>query len=1307
MNEQFWRNVTDGIDDKYTNEAAECFSKHSPTSLTESDFTEYTPSDEPERSKSGMWLGIGAAAAALVLCIGGAFFVRGDILLPADTVTVEATSESGESTEQAECIMISRFAERPLGENGRVEESYFEEPVPPELPIDAEELSYLTDEQKAALDSTVITPCFTLRGEDEWYFIYAHDVMTTSCTRYEVYRYTGDGEYMISVGEFSLNGEQLIFNTEPVLTEDYIIWYLYTEDEGFFMAMDINAYGMDNTFVLEFAPRALNAPASVPVVTGTNEITYTDDNGNMTILALDHDNGGELSVRDIVTDTVIITTFTTGDCHATDVDGKAVIRVKGAMGGLDRIATHCDVFRFNLTDYDGERVVWYRRNSDGTDTVFCQDIASGARYEYKLSGMKGSMAELLEGLLYLYDNEHILADLDGQICYKSSLNEVEESAEVVTDDEWERMKHYTGDEPEVLAFIDEISAGALEYQEQVQRNALENAEDESYREAAQQAIDEGGLDICTDWSLYVQTDDGGEYWVKWYRIKMALDAQYFEYYYRDESGFRLLYSLSDCGNLNDCCDGTALYISSAEGYIHRLQPDGSRETLLSVPDKVMAGTEEIALMGIVPRGSGERLTATACYGSYSEKAGQWLYREDIYVLENGELISTDSTGFGYGSMVDGTAIKYPYCTGDHGHEEVDLTNEDLLWLGQMRFNAAVMLHQIMHKVPEGDESDRYDENYIALDKRYFTTKHSMHDSISDLYDYTFAQDVYAYEDGEYVYFAAEDPEEAPWLDGSYHDDITLKEHIESRLRYHDGKTYALSDGSDESAAAWTDLVGVLDYEEGEYVDYLLCTACHDGMGGYIYEHSVMRLECFEGVWLITQIRAHLGNEYKRNFEGLLNKPQTSVDIIERDFLEPQGYTLISHTDHDLDLDGAEELLLLAGKGEERSIHVYEYIGNDAHYADEITDVRLNGLETIDAHLYVEGDRKGWFFVNGEPEDATLVMVEFVQEGEPDGGNIDGGRYVVGDVPYGTDDEYEHKCCNYDIFDPGMSGKIYYNDFDNDGTEEKMVHIGYSFYFFEEVHGYWIRQQELCDEWLEKAEIMPTSFDYHGVHTGFGMDYSDYDGGCWLYEYPVATDNCTAEITAAIKHDETEGYYIDYICSRGQYLELVNGMPDFRRYGWDESTDFERLTTNEYAALHSELFGYDDSAYTVPTGSRLQLALKIVGEDDVEVYAERMAADMLSDLCGYDGQRTFNMFQYKDVEVSLTPIAEADASRNVTAEERALGEAWIADISALVRYTGMMGDTGGFGWTDISAYNGLGWLIWKEGDTYCIRSRYLS
>ena len=148
--------------------------------------------------------------------------------------------------------------------------------------------------------------------------------------------------------------------------------------------------------------------------------------------------------------------------------------------------------------------------------------------------------------------------------------------------------------------------------------------------------------------------------------------------------------------------------------------------------------------------------------------------------------------------------------------------------------------------------------------------------------------------------------------------------------------------------------------------------------------------------------------------------------------------------------------------------------------------------------------------------------------------------------------------------------------------------------------------------------------------------------------------------------------------------------------------------DEYAALHSELFGYDDSAYTVPTGCHVQNECYIDNQYAVvEIYAKRLAADMLSELCGYDGQRTFNMFQYKDVEVSLTPIAEADASRNVTAEERALGEAWIADISALVRYTGMMGDTGGFGWTDISAYNGLGWLIWKESDTYCIRSRYLS
>ncbi len=1001
MNEQFWKNVTDGIDEKYTDEAAECFSKHAPSELTVSDFTEYTPSAEPKRSKIGMWLGIGAAAAALVLCIGGAFFLRGDSLLPADTVTEEATFESGENID------------------------------------------------------------------------------------------------------------------EPI-----------------------------------------------------TEIEVT--------------------------------------------------------------------------------------------------------------------AEIAE-------------------------QSAEATSEAADSDEWRSMKHYTGDEPEVLAFIDEISAGALEYQEQVQRNALENAEDDSYREAAQQAIDEGGLDIYTDSAYYVQTDNGSEFWMKCYRIYMVLNADYFEFYYRDENGFALLHTLNS-GMINVICDGKALYYSSSDGCVEMIQPDGSRKELLNITDKAKAGAEEFDLLGISISGYGESLTALASYGSHSEKAGDWLFCDDTYVLEDGEIISASSTGFGY-EIRNGVAMPYPYIGGAHGHEDIDLNNEDLLILGRMRLDSAVKLYQIMHRLPEGDENDRLDGALIALDNSYFTTKNGRHDSISDLYDYTFAQDIYAYKD---VYFAVQDPEEAPWLTYDHRGDITLKEHIESRLHYQDGKVYAVDDCSVESNAAWTNIVGVLDYEEGVYADYLLCTACFDGNGGLTFEHSVMTLECFEGVWLITQLRWHLGNEYGESRKQLLidmghdylvDAPLTTVEIFERDLLQPKGYTLMCDTKLDLDLDGEEELLLLAGKSGERSIFVFDKIYNDWHFSEQLTDERFSGMSTLDAHRYSDGDRKGWFFVNGEPEYATLVMVEFVKEGEPDGGNIDGGRYVVGDVPEAEKDEYAHKCCEYDLSIPGTSGYSYFEDFDNDGTKEQMVHILDSFYFFEKIHGYWILQQTLCDEWLVKAGLSPVDWGYQGIsNMRLGLDRSDYDGCCWLYEYWGGYDNCVAEITAAIKHNETDGYYIDYICSRGQYLEPVNGMPDFRRYGWDESTDFERLTTDEYAELHSELFGYDESAYSVPTGSRLQTGLIVVGEDDVGVYAKRLAAAVLSDLCGYDGgQRTFSIFEYENIEVALTPIAQADASWNVTAEEKALGQAWIAEISADVRFTGRLGDYlhGGF---NISEYDDGGWLIWRDGDSYFIRSR---
>lgn len=898
-----------------------------------------------------------------------------------------------------------------------------------------------------------------------------------------------------------------------------------------------------------------------------------------------------------------------------------------------------------------------------------------------------------------------------EVTAEAEVIESAETTDIPDPDAWQSMKLYTGDDPETLAFINEISAGALEYQEQYQQDSLENAQDDSYREAAQQAIDEGGLDIIVESAVYVQTDSGDEFWMKAYRIKMALNAELHEIYYRSEDGFELLHTAYNGMMLNTLCDGEALYYSQGDddlGIVEKLMPDGSRDELLSVNEEASEyyaeGLDMLWVTDIMLTGSGKRLTVNVNLIYRSEATEDMIYRRDTHIYENDELINTSSTGYGY-AIINGIAIKYPYSTGAHGHEDVDLDHEYLLSLGQMRFNGAVKLYQIMHKVPEGDSSDRYDENYIALDDSYFVTKTGYHDSIGSVYDCTFAQDVYAYED---VYFAAADPEEAPWLTYNNRGDITLKEHIENRLRYHDGKTYALQDESAESNAAWTDLVGLLDYEEGVYADYLLCTACHDGKGGYIYEHSVMRLECFEGVWLITQLRSHLGNEYKRNFEGLVDEPQTAVDIFERDLLKPEGYTLMCDTKLDFDLDGEEELLLLAGKSGERSIFVFDKIYNDWHFTEQLTDERFSGMSTLDAHRYSDGDKDGWFFVNGVvPEEASLVMTEFAPSSEEY--DLNGGSYIITDMPTSDETGSGHLCCLWEIEEAGEPLNRAVIDTDNDGENELLVHFGYSLYVFEAVGGYWIKQQEFGEDILTEAELCPSNYGYNGIlQTEIALTRSDYDGGCYLFEFWDGGDGSFAQIVAAIKYNDIDGYYIEYVCSHGDFISDEPPY-DFCRYGWDEGRDFERISQSEYWALHAELFGYDESAYTTPIEFTGTVSYTPREEEDLSKVAQILAMELLSELNGYgeDGfERTFSIFEYKDITVELCPISEVNGSwQYITAEEKVMENAWIADIGAQFRYDGNLDRTNVYGWSSALYDEYIGFLIWKEGDTYYMRSRY--
>ncbi len=112
---KLWEQVTENIDERFTNEAAEYFAKHSSVEFVQDKATSYeahpialkSDSSEKKQSKGRIIAVVCAAAAAVGICIlGGIHLMKNaNPLLPADTSTSEA-SETHETLETSEITYI-------------------------------------------------------------------------------------------------------------------------------------------------------------------------------------------------------------------------------------------------------------------------------------------------------------------------------------------------------------------------------------------------------------------------------------------------------------------------------------------------------------------------------------------------------------------------------------------------------------------------------------------------------------------------------------------------------------------------------------------------------------------------------------------------------------------------------------------------------------------------------------------------------------------------------------------------------------------------------------------------------------------------------------------------------------------------------------------------------------------------------------------------------------------------------------------------------------------------------------------------
>ena len=103
-----WDKALDLIDEKYISETAESLSKHGDISVDDTGRTiRLTSADAPKNGKKGLFVGISAAAAALVCAVGVGFWLnRGE--LPTNSKESEISSEisgtSGDNSDISEVV---------------------------------------------------------------------------------------------------------------------------------------------------------------------------------------------------------------------------------------------------------------------------------------------------------------------------------------------------------------------------------------------------------------------------------------------------------------------------------------------------------------------------------------------------------------------------------------------------------------------------------------------------------------------------------------------------------------------------------------------------------------------------------------------------------------------------------------------------------------------------------------------------------------------------------------------------------------------------------------------------------------------------------------------------------------------------------------------------------------------------------------------------------------------------------------------------------------------------------------------------
>lgn len=819
-----------------------------------------------------------------------------------------------------------------------------------------------------------------------------------------------------------------------------------------------------------------------------------------------------------------------------------------------------------------------------------------------------------------------------------------------------------------------------------------------------QAVEDLGGDSVGDGDSYISEAyfakaENGEYWIKAYALRGGFPDVY-EVCYGSDGKYELIARIN--GRIFGLlCWYDDLYYYDSDGRLHVMTQTGAEAY---AQGNVYLDWGTMQLIGSSLSGHGDTLEAEMIFGCHMEEYNKWIWRRQNYIVEGMKLADIRSDG--YGSVYDNETRKYE---APETRDIVVTENDaDIYELGRQKLSDAVKLYKIAQLTAERDESITDADGRPLLDESY-----GGYDNVMLLYDNTFAEKMYNYG----VYYATETPDVMVLTDteaaAAEHYSETLRETVDKRMVVSDGSTYLGGRLSADRQVLWTYIRAITENNESRIV-YELCTVCLEN-GGYRYEQSEMVLENTDGEWFITKLRPILGNEggderlqqlirdghsYLADSEAALNE---ALKV-----LKAAGWKYIDSSEGDFDFDTDNELFVLAEKNGEKRIFTYEY-NNFSWESDSVIDSEYT-MQLESTELLVRCHDGYYYFTTEEQPYVTVIRADGDKR-------YDVARYASVEgaeeyIPRQLSEQYTVLDTAFIDFD--FDGTDEYLLLTSNGTNTKQLHI------YRENFCYW-GEEYLLD----------------GAEVGYmqGLDLTRYDGelgACWIFRFREDNGAMDALVTAALTRDEKGKPQIEYLCSEGTITYSDIAQPysvEFFRRGWGKNdiamgVSYNDITEEEYKAYISELYiteslesGAITPVYEVPAAwdgavaySYEMRSAGVPFTDDEAYNVARQFAQSLFDqhLRGYDGgRRSFSIYRVGKINSSVVPIRDyEDLSKwNITEEERALENAWILHIDATdCLYRGTINGRRCEGETRID-FGDTGFLMWHEGDSLVIRSRY--